>query len=150
MSFTPLTPQQAFDAALNGIRAQDYRPSVTKYGGCRYRGPDGLKCGVGHAIPDAMYTEKFEDFPGVLHDSAIDTVLQCEHPAFDPLRALFAAVPTRLLLLLQAAHDQLLATKVSPIDGTVCQEAADGWESEMSTIAREFDLVYAVPAKVTA
>src|SRR5690606_37517326 len=27
---------------------------------CRYRGPDGLKCAVGHIIPDELYTPDLE------------------------------------------------------------------------------------------
>lgn len=27
---------------------------------CAYRGPDGLKCGIGHLIPDSLYKETIE------------------------------------------------------------------------------------------
>jgi len=28
---------------------------------CRYRGPNGRKCAIGHLIPDELYNEKIED-----------------------------------------------------------------------------------------
>jgi len=30
-------------------------------GGCLYRGPNGLKCAIGHLIPDSTYTSCIED-----------------------------------------------------------------------------------------
>lgn len=53
-----LTLQQIFDKALFGVRAQG-RPSAVD-GVCKYRGPDGTKCGVGHLIPDNVYDERFD------------------------------------------------------------------------------------------
>lgn len=47
-----MTPQEIFNTAYTGIIAQG-RQSLNKKGDCRYRGPDGLKCGIGFMIDDA-------------------------------------------------------------------------------------------------
>ena len=47
----PYTNQTAAVAGLLGIRAQGYRQSVNPISSmCQYRGPNGLKCYVGHLI----------------------------------------------------------------------------------------------------
>ena len=50
-----MTPQEVFDAAVNGVIAQGL-PSATAHriGGftCLYRGPNGLKCAAGHLFTD--------------------------------------------------------------------------------------------------
>lgn len=53
-----MTPQEIFNTAYTGIIAQG-RQSLNKKGDCRYRGPDGLKCAIGHLIDDAT-AEKWE------------------------------------------------------------------------------------------
>lgn len=60
-TITPLTAQQVFDAALFGIRKQEYVKSYLVGQGCAYRGQHGLKCGIGHAIPDACYNPLFDN-----------------------------------------------------------------------------------------
>lgn len=49
-----MTPQQIFDAAYRGVMQQG-RQSMSPgiFGkGCKYRGPNGLKCAVGFLISD--------------------------------------------------------------------------------------------------
>lgn len=53
------TKQEIFDLAFNGLRAQGFRQSAEE-GGCLYRGPDGLKCAIGHCIADSDYRSHFE------------------------------------------------------------------------------------------
>lgn len=59
-NITPLTAQQVFDAAVDGIAAQGFKRSVDEHNACLYRGPDGLKCAVGHSIPDELYLPEIE------------------------------------------------------------------------------------------
>lgn len=54
-----LNRQRAFDIALAGLRQQG-RKCTTAEGDCVYRGPDGLKCGVGMLIPDKRYVPELE------------------------------------------------------------------------------------------
>lgn len=53
------TEQEIFDLAFNGLRAQGFRKSKGEKG-CLYRGPDGLKCAIGHCIADSDYRKSFE------------------------------------------------------------------------------------------
>lgn len=50
----PMTLQDVFTQAVIGFRAQDYVRS-SKAGMCLYRGANGAKCLIGHAIPDDKY-----------------------------------------------------------------------------------------------
>ena len=133
--FTPLTPQQVFDAALFGIRAQKYMRSVSSVtDGCVYRGDHGRKCGIGHAVPDAVYTPAFDN-PDDGFSSGIDSLLEREDEIYEPLRVLFKDVPLGLLTLVQRAHDRYL-------DDAGSAEGAKQWEYHMASLAKLFDLVY--------
>jgi len=53
-----------FPAIVKAVEAtiKQGKQSVNSSGDfCMYRGPDGLKCIVGHMIPDDLYTEDMED-----------------------------------------------------------------------------------------
>lgn len=51
--------QAAFNTAYLATIAQG-KPSVGARGFCLYRGPDGLKCAIGHLIPDEKYHNLLE------------------------------------------------------------------------------------------
>jgi hypothetical protein len=58
---TPLTPQQVFDNALHGVIAQGAFSKLDDAAQtCAYRGTGGMKCGIGHSIPDAIYSLEFD------------------------------------------------------------------------------------------
>ena len=144
-TITPLNNQQVFDAALFGIRRQDYEGSRSVEGGCAYRGQNSLKCGIGHAIPDAVYARRF-DIGSHKNptSSAILDLLEDTHPEFDPLRELFGGCDTALLEAIQAAHDGWLAPpRFVPSD-------PHEWESRMREIATEFNLVFTEPDDIPA
>jgi|SRR5215469_6923570 len=45
--------QEWFNQIVRGFHAQNWQPSYDKeQGACQYRGPDGVKCAVGHVISD--------------------------------------------------------------------------------------------------
>ena len=60
-----MTPQEVFDTVVAALVKQGRKslaengdPSISK--DCRYRGDDGLKCAIGHLIPDDEYAEWME------------------------------------------------------------------------------------------
>lgn len=60
------TKQEVFDAAVKGLASQGFQQSMADLEaigkvGCAYRGSDGLRCAVGHLIPDSIYTSEMED-----------------------------------------------------------------------------------------
>lgn len=128
----PLTAQQVFDAALFGIRAQGYVPSKhPDTETCMYRSPDGLKCGVGHAIPDDVYDPRLDiDDDGV--GTAVLELLNRNRQYTARLRRLFSKLNPDLLVELQVAHDGDLARSAS----------AATWEASMQEIARDYGLHY--------
>lgn len=68
-----LDRQKVFDIVKEKMLAQGKRSMFNEYD-CAYRNPDGLKCAIGHLIPDEMYDPKmesgsvirlFENFPEI-------------------------------------------------------------------------------------
>lgn len=49
------TEQSLFDTMVNGLASQGFVRSKDHDNCCVYRSPDGLKCAVGHLIPDDKY-----------------------------------------------------------------------------------------------
>ena len=47
-----MTPQEMFDTAYLMIIQQGQKSNTPN--GCKYRGPSGLKCAIGHMIPDDL------------------------------------------------------------------------------------------------
>lgn len=88
-----MTPQQIFDKAVNGIRAQG-GPSVTfsdASSSCRYR-INGRKCAAGHIITDTEYKDDMEGriFRHVVQEYKLDHLME----------------NLELISKLQAAHDR--------------------------------------------
>ena len=54
-----LTRQEIFDKAWTGLKGQGFVQSL-ECGGCMYRGDNGLRCAIGHIIPDSRYDEGLE------------------------------------------------------------------------------------------
>jgi hypothetical protein len=77
--------QELFEIAVRGVYAQG-RQSISKTGQCRYRGPGGTKCAVGHLIDD-------------------ETALRFEGSGAHMLTEEFPLATVPLLSALQAAHD---------------------------------------------
>lgn len=59
-----LTHQEAFNKAVRGMRDQGWKKAAMggdwTGGTCKYRTNSGLKCAVGHIIPDDRYSPKME------------------------------------------------------------------------------------------
>lgn len=80
--------------AIQGLISQG-RPS-TRINICAYRGLNNRKCTIGHLIPDNLYSESYE-----YHE--IGALLYGD----DTIKTLFEGVSHRLLINLQALHDDL-------------------------------------------
>lgn len=58
-----MNKQEIFDKVYLGLKSQDFKPSMLGTS-CAYRGKDGLKCAVGHLIPDELYDPTWEESGG--------------------------------------------------------------------------------------
>lgn len=86
--------QEAFDKAYAGLSAQGFAQSSLG-DRCKYRGPDGRRCAVGHLIPDDEYREEFDrPFSGLL---LYGVRRQCPS---------LSGVSLRRLIELRRAHDR--------------------------------------------
>lgn len=89
-----------------------------------YRGPNGVKCAVGHLIPDEHYSPKLEG-------------VKVTHLPSELLRSVFAGVNPDLLEAMQFVHDSYLPDdRGAPLDR---------WEEQMKLLAEMFDLTYTAP-----
>lgn len=52
-----MTPQEIFNKAVAGLASQKFQRSVSDNGRCLYRGPNGLKCAIGHVVTDEQIAE---------------------------------------------------------------------------------------------
>lgn len=55
-----MTKQLLFSQAYLGLQAQEWKRAVAEDGTCCYRTPEGLKCAIGHSIPDDKYFPSLE------------------------------------------------------------------------------------------
>lgn len=59
-----MTIQEVFDKAVRGLRDQGWRKASVGgdwiSGACKYRTSSGLRCAIGHVIPDEKYSPKLE------------------------------------------------------------------------------------------
>ena len=53
MKITQQSIQTLFNKMYKGLDKQGWKKSVELNGGCKYRGPHGLKCAIGQCIDDA-------------------------------------------------------------------------------------------------
>lgn len=124
--------QEKFDTVLACLRKQG-RPSINADGACLYRGPDGLKCALGHLIPDATYKPWFEGTGPEGCDKSVARAAGLD--PYDHRQVSFAA-------RLQAAHD-------TPAHNARCVTNGVRWDKEfedhMRLVARDFSLKYTPP-----
>ena len=83
-----MTFQEMFTQSFLGLKAQGFRQAVNLEGDCCYRTPSGLKCAVGHLIPDELYHSNMEG----------------ETPSNLPTQ-IFPAIALSFLHSLQRVHD---------------------------------------------
>lgn len=140
-TITPLTNQQAFDLAVNGIRKQNYQRSLVissmgaRSASCAYRGPDGLKCAVGHMIPDCI--EIPEDCNAVGFTTLLSKVLE--------VNLLLSPVTDTLLVELQQTHDYMTTSDLEDDLGNIDLQTPDAVEARFKSIAASYELVYTPP-----
>lgn len=118
-----LTQQEIFNKAYRGLKSQNFqqsRPRTLQY--CVYRSPDGLKCAIGHLIPDELYTPAMEIFSNTETTISFNMILEvCGIPAEH------ASFATKL----QQAHDYN-----QEVDGTINNDM----ESRLKSFARFYHL----------
>jgi len=93
--------QEMFDKMYIGIVKQGKASYSIKHANCMYRGPDGLKCGIGHLIPDDKYIPYLEHFSIdelILNPSDFDT--KCI------ISSLFLEQDSEFLDYAQQCHDE--------------------------------------------
>jgi len=119
--------QQLFDIAAPALLAQNARSerqnllsetddSVEVI--CAYRGKDGLKCAIGHIIPDSIYNEKMEGRAFLELYTHYESVKNLISPEWDNDLLTF-------LDKLQSVHDNYEPNK---------------WRSALSDLACDFNL----------
>lgn len=58
-----MTRQEMFDVVYKGLKAQGFQRSYDKEAeACRYRGPNNMKCAVGHLLTDEQYKVDMEGY----------------------------------------------------------------------------------------
>lgn len=85
--------QEALNRAYAGLSAQGFQKSVLD-DRCKYRGPDGRRCAVGHLIRDDEYREVFDQLFSGYYIYDIRNLCPSLH-----------GVSLELLTALQFAHD---------------------------------------------
>jgi hypothetical protein len=130
-----MTNQEIFDTVLHGIRKQG-RPSVSQDGRCLYRGPDGLKCGVGLLIDDSEYCPEMEGksadgCSGDEKENIVCNLLKKKN------------IDTILAGKLQEAHDNAAYGNQGQL-----KKFTEEFEERMQKLAKEYGLTYsAIEAK---
>jgi hypothetical protein len=101
--------QDLFNQAYIGLRNQNWQQSISYVGRepvCRYRSEVGLKCAVGHCIPDNLYKDIYEgrSFTIPFYDNAVQlTTGDCVKPG-EYCRA-ERLILDEFISYMQAAHD---------------------------------------------
>lgn len=110
--------QPLFDKVVLAMRRQGYIRSTGAAEACTYRGEDGLRCFVGHLIPDRSYRPDMEGATvNMLHESGqVFSTLTYEALEF--------------LEHLQSIHDD---------------EPPKRWEAALADLAEDYDLEYRPP-----
>lgn len=95
------TLQQVFDDAYRGLYAQGFAISKDHTGDCAYRGAGGLRCAIGHCIPDDNYDAIIEGIAPDVCEYGNDR----ERTAYELFGSIFGTIDRPALLRLQEAHD---------------------------------------------
>jgi hypothetical protein len=140
-----LSPQQIFDKALTGVRAQGGPSVPIGCLGCRYRtqrGDQVRACGVGHLIPDNLYEESFDASGNTSVLRLLRLVPSFKNALFEGGVDVDDEISLDLLGVIQQAHDNAVAKHVNDSD----EEFLDAFERRMRETANDFELTYVPPA----
>lgn len=120
--------QKMFDTVAIALRRQG-GPSV-ELGRCKYRGQSGLKCAIGHLMPDAIYHKDMEGVDILALEQAKGRIGLRASAFFQFLGVSRLDFPHVLLFLnrLQVAHDRIMPTGMT------------AWRAAMYAIAQEYHL----------
>jgi hypothetical protein len=96
--------QQVFDKAWEGMRSQNWQRATGSDGlGCEYHTPDGLKCAIGHIVPDDFIGFRTKD-NGTEVCNAIGSISTLVYGR-GTWKDLFSNIDTDDLVELQRCHD---------------------------------------------
>lgn len=127
------TEQEIFDEVLSKLRKQG-KPSMRGFA-CLYRGPESMKCAVGHLIPDTHYLPEFD--ASSFEEAQTDVgYLSAFNAKFrEALRAggVDCGEARGLLIALQTAHDGWAIKGI------------EYWENLMEGVAKRWNLSYTQP-----
>lgn len=91
-----MTNQEAFNRVWDHFVVKKGKPSMSKDGNCKYRGPNGAKCAVGVLIPDEAYRESYDS------DGGYSLYTLISDP---PVSSVLCGVTPGLLFAMQHVHD---------------------------------------------
>lgn len=112
-----MTPQEVFDTVISHLRKQGCK-AIGKFGSCKYRTEDNLRCPIGALIKDDEYSPLMEG-----------------HVLFDLISMHLEYVPTSLKDRL-TPHKSLL-NRFMQIHDFIAVEL---WEASFQGLAKEFSL----------
>ena len=107
--------QTALNEAAAGLMKQGRR-SMNAAGDCLYRGPNGLRCGIGLILPDELYDDGLEGKPVVVIISRPE------------ISEYFRGVSTDVLIAIQNTHD---------LAGQVHVDGGDEWRRVIARQLRD-------------
>ena len=88
--------QEVFNTAYLGLKSQCFEKSYNPEGGvCQYHTTHGLKCAIGHCIPNELYDKNFEGKSAIIVQEILD------HKS-----SLFFHIEAGFLRKLQNCHDR--------------------------------------------
>jgi hypothetical protein len=102
--------QEIFNKAYLGLAKQNWRRAMVMSSNgrpaCAYRAEGGLKCAIGHVVPDELVTPDIgtKTIHRILHGYITDNKSLCETPNVEWTK-LFQKIPVHVLAELQSCHD---------------------------------------------
>jgi hypothetical protein len=130
--------QQAFDKALNGVRAQGYRKAI-RAGGCQYLAEQGLRCGVGHMLSEEAARGAFGSIGAIMAGKYDGS--KAVWPTLFKIE--LAGLDVDFLSACQWAHDSMLSSQEGPQPAWLIES----FETHMQSIARDFGVTYTAPVQ---
>ena len=119
--------QATFDKVVNALMIQNERSAIrvlnedmsTDHEQCQYRGPRGLKCAIGHLIPDELYDERMEA-------KGISTLF-ADYPSIVEILDAHTESEREFLIRLQIAHDEYVP---------------EMWDKAFADVADDYELEF--------
>lgn len=127
-----MNKQEIFNKVVEHARTQKQK-AINKYGSCRYRTEDGLKCFVGALIPDDKYDPVIEGINPFSVESGGNESWEISARKMNSILTEigYNIEHKELLLKLQSIHDSFDPSK---------------WEDQLKSFANKYNLTYNPPS----